>query len=123
MHKTKVVQDKHRYIGASVLELAKLPVYEMLYEYCKEKWGDDVDLCMTDTDSLLLMIKGKDVYKDIAADMHERFDTSNYPKDHPSGIEVCVNKKVPGMWKDESAGQEIVEYAAARPKCYDIFLF
>ena len=44
-------------------------------------------------------------YKDISPDVHDMFDTNNYPKDHPSGIATDANKKVIGMFKDESSEQ------------------
>jgi len=45
------------------------------------------------------------------------FDTSNYPKEgHPSGIEVGVNKKVIGMFKDECGGEQIIELVGLRAK-------
>ena len=37
MHKLKVYLNKPRYIGATVLELAKLSLYEMFYDYYKVK--------------------------------------------------------------------------------------
>ena len=43
-------------------------------------------LLFTDTDSLAYEIETEDFYKDIAPDVKSIFDTSNYPKDHPSGI-------------------------------------
>ena len=43
----------------------------------KKKHGDMVKLCYMDTDSLIMNIKTKDFYKDIARDVEERFDTSN----------------------------------------------
>ena len=49
----------------------------------KRKYGDMVKLCYTDTDSLVMNIKTKDFYKDIANDAEERFDTSNYGFDRP----------------------------------------
>ena len=33
-------------------------------------------------------IKTEDFYKDISEDVEKGFDTSNFPKDHPSGIPV-----------------------------------
>ena len=49
-------------------------------------------------------IHTKDFYQDISLDVEELFDTSNYPKDHPSGIATGLNKKVIGMFKDETGG-------------------
>ena len=50
-------------------------MYEFWYDYVKKKYGDMVKLCYTDTDSLVMNIKTKDFYKDIARDVEERFDT------------------------------------------------
>ncbi|CAH3161229.1 unnamed protein product [Porites lobata] len=46
------------------------------------------------------------------------FDTSDYPKDHPSGIPTGLNKKVIGMFKDEVAGKQITHFIGLRPKLY-----
>ena len=72
----------------------------------------------TDTDSLILEIRTKDVYEDITLDVHQRFDTSNYKSEHPSGMPVGVNKKVPGMFKDEMGGGIITEFVGLRSKMY-----
>ena len=62
--------------------LGKL-MYEFWYDYVKRKYGDMVKLCYMDTDILIMNIKTKDFYKDIAQDVEERFDTSNYDVDRP----------------------------------------
>jgi len=49
---------------------------------------------MTDTDSLMYEIKAEDFYKDISEEVESKFDISNFPKDHPSGIATGLNKKV-----------------------------
>ena len=72
----------------------------------------------TDTDSLCYEIKTDDFYADIADDIESRFDTSDYPKDHPSGIKSGVNKKVIGMFKDEAGGKQIEEFVGLRAKLY-----
>ena len=63
---------------------------------------------MTDTDSLMYEVKTEDFYKDMR-DVRERFDTSNFPQIHPSVI-LRMNKKVPGMFKDECGGEIISEF-------------
>ena len=70
----------------------------------------------TDTNSLVMNIKAKDFYKDIAQDVEERFDTSNYGVDRP--LSKGKNKKVIGLMKDELGGGIITEFAALRPKTY-----
>ena len=60
----------------------------------------------------------EDVYKDIAPDVDEWFDTSNFPKDHPSGIKVGINKMVPGKMKDELGGKQLQEFCCLNAKTY-----
>ena len=72
----------------------------------------------TDTDSLAYEIRTKDFYTDISADIKLKFDTSDYPEVHPSGILTGVNKKVIGMFKDEVAGKQITHFVGLRPKLY-----
>lgn len=71
----------------------------------KPKYGDRAKLLFTDTDSLAYELQTDDLYADIAGDVESRFDTSEYPKDHPSGIKSGMNKKVIGMRKDECASR------------------
>ena len=86
------------------------------YDYVKKKYGDMVKLCYMDTDSLIMNIKTKDFYKDIAQDVEERFDTSNYDVDRP--LPKGKNKKVISLMKDELGGGIITESVALRPKTY-----
>ena len=67
-----------------------------------------------DTDSLIMNIKTKDFYKDIAQDVEERFHTSNYDVDRP--LPKGKNKKVIGLMKDGDG--IITEFVALRPKTY-----
>ena len=75
-------------------------------------------LLFTDTDSLCYEIETEDFYEDISNDVEKGFDTSNFPKDHPSGIPVGKNKKVPGLMKDEAGGKIIEEFVGLRAKLY-----
>ena len=63
-------------------------------------------------------IKTEDFYKDISQDVKDRFDTSDYPPNHPSGIPSGLNKKVLGMFKDEAGGEIIDEFVGLRAKLY-----
>ena len=47
--------------------------------------------------------------KDINRDIEKRFDTSDYPSNHSSGIQTGLNSKMLGMFKDEAGGKQIVE--------------
>ena len=112
----KVKMNKQIYLGLSILEISKIIMCEFWYDYMKKKYGDMVKLCYMDTDSLIMNIKTKDFYKDIAQDAEERFDTSNYDVDKP--LPKGKNKKVIGLMKDELSGGIITEFVALRPKNY-----
>jgi len=75
---------------------------------------------MTDTDSLIYEVKTENFYKDIREDVRERFDTSNFPQNHSSGI-LRMDKKVPGMFKDECGGEITSEFCGLRAKLYASF--
>ena len=118
MKKTHLIFNKPIYVGMSILDLAKLHMYDFHYNYIKPKYGEKAKLLFTDTDSLMYAIQTDDFYKDIAPDVLEKFDTSNFPKDHPSGIANATNKKVIGMFKNETGGQQISEFVGLRAKLY-----
>ena len=109
-------KNKPIYLGLSILEISKIIMYEFWYDYVKKKYGDMVKLCYMDTDSLIMNIKTKDFYKDIAQDVEERFDTSNYDVDRP--LPKGKNKKVIGLMKDEFGDEIIIKFVALRPKTY-----
>ena len=89
-------------------------MYDFHYNYIKTKYGDKAKLLFTDTDSLAYEIKTKDFYKDINPDIEKRFDTSDYPTNHPSGIKTGFNSKVLGMFNDEAGGKQIAEFFGLR---------
>ena len=118
MENTKGYFNKPVYVGQAILDLSKTLMFNFHYEYIKKKYGKKAELLFTDTDSLMFQIKTKDFYKDIAGDVQDKFDTSDYPTNHESGIKTGVNKKVIGMFKDEVAGQQITHFVGLRPKLY-----
>ena len=118
MKKTTIKLNKPIYLGMSILDISKTLMYDFHYKYVKPKYGDHASLLFTDTDSLCYEIKTNDFYKDISDDVPKWFDTSNYPKNHPSGILTGVNKKIIGMMKDEAAGKQVTEFVGLRSKLY-----
>ena len=118
MKKVKLKFNKPVYLGMSILDLSKTLMYDFHYNYIKPKYDDRAKLLFTDTDSLAYEIETEDFYRDISIDVKSKFDTSNYPKNHPSGILTGVNKKVIGMFKDEAAGKQIAEFVGLRAKLY-----
>ena len=97
------------YLGLPILEISKILMYELWFDYMKPKYGDNVKLCYTNTDSFIMHIKTEDFYKDIA-------DTSNYEGVRP--LPTGKNKKVIGSMKDELGGNTMTEFVALRPKTY-----
>jgi len=117
VEKTELVFNKPVYLGMAILDISKTHMNYFQYNYIKVKYGEDCKLLMTDTDSLMYEVKTEDVYKDIREDVQERFDTSNFPQNHSSGI-LRMNKKVPGKFKDECGGEIISEFCGLRAKLY-----
>ena len=118
MKKTEVYFNKPVYVGQAILDLSKTLMFDFHYNYIKNKYGKKAQLLFTDTDSLAYEIRTKDFYTDISADIKSKFDTSDYPEVHPSGILTGVNKKVIGMFKDEVGGKQITHFVGLRPKLY-----
>ena len=69
---------------------------------------------MTDTDSVMHEIETDDFFEDIREDIKDKFDASNF--EHYSLPRL--NKKVPGMFKDEVGGKIISEFVGLRAKLY-----
>ena len=118
MKKVKLYFNKPVYLGMSILDLSKTLMYDFHFNYIKPKYDERAKLLFTDKDSLAYEIETEDFYRDISSDVKAKFDTSNYPKNHPSGILTGVNKKVIGMFKDEAAGRQIAEFVGLRAKLY-----
>ena len=116
LKKTKVKMSKPIYLGLSILEISEILMYEFWYDYIKPKYNDNVNLCYMDTDSFIMNIKTNDFYEDIANDVENRFDTSNYEVNRP--LPKGKNKKVIGLMKDELSGKIITEFVTLRPKTY-----
>ena len=114
---TKIELNKPIYVGFAILDLSKTLMYDFHYGYIKTKYGDNAQLCFTDTDSLLYDVKTADIYQDMAEDA-DKFDTSDYPTDH--FLHSVANKKVIGKMKDETASVPIKEFVGLRSKMYSM---
>ena len=53
MNKTKVKMNKPIYLGLSILDIRKILMYELWYDYMKPKYNDNVKLCYVDVDSFI----------------------------------------------------------------------
>ena len=116
MRKRRVKMAKPLYLGMSILDLSKIHMYEFWYDYINPEDGERVQLCYTDTDSLIIYIKTEDFFEDISNDVERWFDTSNYNENDQRTLPIGKNKKVPGLFKDELGGKIITEVVALRPK-------
>ena len=123
MKKTSLFMNKPVYLGACILDLSKSLMYDFHYKYIKPMYKNKAKLLFTDTDSLMYEIETEDFYKDISGDVKDKFDTSDYPDRHPSGIPTGENKKVLGMFKDETAGKIIKEFVGLRAKMYSYKMY
>jgi len=116
--------DKPTFVGAAVLELAKLHLYKFHYDVIKAKYGDRAQLLFTDTDSLCCNIYTDDLYRGMVIDDMGEFDmymdTSNFPKDNP--CYSLANDRKLGYFKDECAGEQPREFVGLRPKMYSLLL-
>ena len=114
MKREVIKLDKPSYVGFSILELSKTLMYDFHYNYIRKKYPE-AQLLFTDTDSLVYHIVTEDVYSDFYMDKH-LFDNSDYPKS--SKFYFDENKKVIGKFKDEAAGEPIVEFIGLKSKMY-----
>ena len=112
-----------RLLGDVYLDLSKTLMHNFHYEYITPKYETAAKLLFTDTDSLAYEIETQDFYRDISNDVLRLFDTSNFLKNHPSGIEAGLDKKVVGMFKDEVGGEIIKEFVGLRSKLYSYKMF
>lgn len=93
------------YTGSTILDLSKMHLYKFHYEYMLPMYGNDLTLCMTDTDSLLYKLtpsKNQCPYNDIIR-YSRYFDTSNYSSEDP-GFSL-KNKRRMGCLKEEGRGR------------------
>ena len=104
--------DKPIYLGATITELAKLHMYRFYYNHVVPHWGRDRVqlLLMTDTDSLMLKVKTKDIWADIKA----------FNREHENWIEDEGNPRNGqlGVFKSETGKDPIMSFVGLRAKMY-----
>ena len=113
--KEMLTLDKAPYPGATILELSKKHMFEFFYELKNTLFKQgEMQLLLTDTDSLIMQISTKDVYKDLEKITH-LLDTSNYPPNHP--LFSVRHKMEAGMFKDEHPPDNfITEFVGLKAK-------
>ena len=122
MKNSEVKINKPIYLGQAVLDLSKTLMFEFWYDYLKPRYGDQIRLCYTDTDSFIMRIKTDDFYKDINNDVDKWFDTSNFNKNDNRLLEIGKNKTVLGKFKDDLGGKIMTKFCALRAKAYSFLI-
>lgn len=107
MGKASVTLNKPIIVGASVLGLSKLLMYQFWYDFVKEKYGDKAQLGYMDTDSFIYHVETEDIYKDMA--------------ERPDLFDINDSKTI-GLFKDETPGNVITESYHIRAKSYHYIL-
>jgi len=77
---TEIVHDKPIYAGFAILELSKHFMFDFYYNKLIKGLDCEVDLGMSDTDSLLFKVSDAEIFR---KHIHPFMDYSNYPSDHP----------------------------------------
>ncbi|XP_024887727.1 uncharacterized protein LOC112464775 [Temnothorax curvispinosus] len=116
LRRLEVQLNKPIYVGMSILDISKTRLYEFHYDYMVPLYRDRCRIAYTDTDSLIYSLECEDVYERMKRDVH-RFDTSDYAENNAHGM-PRVNKKVPGLMKDENNGAIMTEFVGLRAKMY-----
>lgn len=123
MKYTSVDFNKPIYLGATITELAKLHMFEFYYDVLMDHFGqDNIKLCMTDTDSVLVEVQCEDIYEEIAK-IQRKYDS---PIDtsplKPAVVEkygiIGEHNKEVGYFKPEADPIAIQEFVGLRPKVY-----
>ena len=114
--KTKVKLDRLYATGFSILEISKNHMYNSWYNFIQPNLGwENVSVVLTDTDSLLLKVQNMSRNEMFEA-LKDCMDFSNYPKSH---IRYNTDHQaIPGFFKDENAGNYLVEVIGLKSKCY-----
>ena len=69
MKNIKVRMNKPVYLGFLILEISKILMYKVWYDFIKTKYQINAKLCYMDADSFIIHIKTEDFYDDIANDV------------------------------------------------------
>ena len=75
MRKTHILMNNLVYLCLSIIVLSKAVIYEFWHHYVKLKYGANAKLCYINTDSFIVYVERKDIYKDIAEDVETILDT------------------------------------------------
>jgi hypothetical protein len=113
-HKVKL--NKPYATGFTILEKAKLQMYDQFYNVLVPHFKGDINILMSDTDSILAEVKTSNITRDFYM-LRDHFDFSNYPPNHV--LFNPIHKNQTGRWKDETKGLcEITRFVGLKAKTY-----
>lgn len=115
MNKTYALMNKPIAIGMSILDISKVLMYDYFYNYIQKKYGSNVEMLYTDTDSFILEVKTDCFYTDMLPDL-DKYDTSDFPINNQFNLPL-VNKKIPGVFKHEMR-EILTDFVGLRSKMY-----
>lgn len=118
MSKTNIMFDKPLAVGMSVLDISKTLMYYFYYNHLKQMYEDKVSLLYTDTDSFIIEVETDCFYADMKENLN-LYDTSDFPSNNIYGMPL-VNKKIPGLFKDELNGEIFTKFVGLRSKMYSV---
>jgi len=109
--------NKPRFIGAAILDLAKLLNVEFVYDVLSKLYPKEgqIELCATDTDGMILKINTEEDHYDNMKKFAHKFDLSEMRFDW---LKDNTNQKALGSYKDETGGNPIIEFAGTAAKSY-----
>lgn len=116
MNKSSITLNKPLYVGCAILEISKHMMYNFHYGEMKCRYGENIKVLYTDTDSLIYSIKCNNFYADMIRDSH-LYDTSNYASNNQFGIEK-LNSKCLHKMKDENGGRVMSHFVGLCSKMY-----
>jgi hypothetical protein len=128
-HHQKVVMNRPVILGMTILDLSKLHMFNFHYKVMQKHFGDRLQLCYTDTDSLVYLLTAKEIGASVFDDLrgiqdeYDCFDYSEMKDDHHPlliGQDKMKNARVLGKFKDELFGKPLIQFIALRPKMYSM---
>ena len=63
------------YLGMPILEITKIVMYKIQYDYVEPQYGEKANFCDMNTDSFIGYMKKEDIYVNVSNDIETKFDT------------------------------------------------
>lgn len=89
-------------------------------DYPKPKYEDNTKLCYMDTESFIVHVKSWDDYEDLAEDIEQRFDASNYELE--SSLSIGKKQKNDRVDEESIRWRIMKDFVAMRSKMYSYLM-